>query len=199
MKFSRTLSTIIIIVLACFVSAEDLDPQDQPEQTGLAEEKRVPIEKSIGSYQFTITPVASYRIAARVLGRERYWLGWEATLSPLDLALGWGEMSRTSVDDWISWNQSMRWYFYEWSAGSPYGEKEIREQSANVHIIPATEMVYEKVLDVEEGDTIYLEGYLVNVQGTRKQQRYHWSSSLTREDTGQGSCDLLYVERVVKQ
>jgi hypothetical protein len=48
-----------------------------------------------GGYRFK--PVASYRIRARVLLAERYWMGRESDLSPLDLTLGWGPMSDTAL------------------------------------------------------------------------------------------------------
>src|SRR5262249_44364704 len=42
---------------------------------------------------FRLVPLARYEIEARVLSTERYWLWREASLSPVDWAVGWGPMS----------------------------------------------------------------------------------------------------------
>ena len=62
-----------------------------------------------GEYQ--LTPRAGFNIRARVLSRENYYLGAEADLAPVDLALGWGPMSDQAVLDRISISQGSRWYF----------------------------------------------------------------------------------------
>ena len=49
--------------------------------------------------EFLITPRAGFSIRARVLSRENYYLGEEADLAPVDLALGWGVMSDQAVLD----------------------------------------------------------------------------------------------------
>jgi hypothetical protein len=43
------------------------------------------------------------------------------------------------------------------------------------------------------GQTIALRGYLVEL---RAADGWQWRSSLTREDTGDGSCELMYVQAV---
>jgi hypothetical protein len=40
-----------------------------------------------------------------------------------------------------------------------------------------------------------LEGYLVNITGANG---WHWNSSMSRDDTGGGSCEVLYLTRVKK-
>ena len=57
---------------------------------------------------FTLTPRANFRIRARVLSREDYYLGDESDLSPVDLALGWGVMSDQAVLDRIVISQGGR-------------------------------------------------------------------------------------------
>jgi hypothetical protein len=41
-------------------------------------------------------------------------------------------------------------------------------------------------------DLVELEGYLVYVKG----DNFTWNSSLTRNDTGDGACEVLYVEKI---
>lgn len=141
-------------------------------------------------------PTARYRIAARVLSRERYYLGWQSELSPLDLALGWGALSDPAVDEHIDWYQGGRWYFWRWSEKSPYQSHEISAQSANVHVIPASENLRRALLNVRENDVIQLRGLLVNIVGPEGQS---WRSSLSRTDTGGRSCEVLYATELVRR
>jgi len=165
------------------------------EEVSSAQDSAFQIEAS--SYRWTVTPKAQYRIAARVLSAERYHTGWQSTLSPVDLALGWGDLNSQKVDQWISWRQDERWYFYNWTGGSPYQEEYIVSHSANTHIIPATKNVEEAALRVDRNDQILLEGLLVDVDGGKTNETYWWHSSLSRDDTGDGSCELLYLKRLV--
>lgn len=170
-----------------------VDAGKEPAQVMLPENAE-PIEITDSGYHFQITPKAEYTISARVLSTERYRTGWQSHLSPVDLALGWNEMSDPNVDEWLSWSQSGRWYFYRWSGDSPYQGDRIRDQSANVHIIPSNKNLERAVLSIDRNDMIALEGLLVNVDGKKDSSTYWWNTSLSRTDSGDGSCELLYVQ-----
>jgi hypothetical protein len=60
--------------------------------------------------------------------------------------------------------------------------------------VPANDDVKEKLLRVKKGEIVQLKGYLINV---RHEDGWTWRSSLTRDDTGAGSCELMWVENVV--
>ncbi len=60
---------------------------------------------------FTLTPLASYAIEARVLSREDYSSGIEAELLPTDLAVGWGPMSDETVLNKIDISQGHRFFY----------------------------------------------------------------------------------------
>jgi len=68
--------------------------------------------------------------------------------------------------------------------------------SANNHIVPVNENVGRAVKSVKKKDAVVLEGYLVNIQGSYKGRDVRWNSSLSRTDTGNGSCELFYVTKV---
>lgn len=139
---------------------------------------------------YTITPLASFKIEARVLGRENYYLGRESGLSPTDLALGWGPMSDEAVIDKISIRQSNRWYTWrvsEW----PIPRRQIETNSANMHLIPANDDVASTLKTVRTGNIVRFSGYLVRIKAS---DGWRWQSSVTRDDTGDGSCELIWVE-----
>lgn len=171
-----------------------VDPTTSPKQDMLWSPD--PIIVTTGETIWTVQPQASYTIAARVLSKKTY-VDWESPLVPLDLALGWGEMSNTAVDEWITWRQSGRWYHYQWSADSPYNGSDIRDQSANTHIIPANDNLLKALRNVSTDDAIWLEGYLVDVTVDINGRSQHIPTSLSRRDTGNGGCEVLYVTTLV--
>lgn len=161
---------------------------DPPEQE-LLEETPVWMR---GDYM--LTALATYRIRARVLGRERYYLDDESELSPIDLVLGWGPMSDQAVVDAIDIDQGFRAYTW-WTDAAPVPFREIELSSANVHILPANDAIEDEVLDLDSGELVELSGYLVQVEGD---DGWKWKTSLTREDTGNGACEVFWVDEVLR-
>jgi hypothetical protein len=140
---------------------------------------------------YGITALAQFHVKALVLHRERYRHGQEADLSPLDLALGWGPMSDQAIIDQIDISQGGRWYRW-WSKKLPVSNGVIITHSANMHLIPANDEVEETLLSAIRGSIVDIRGYLVEVRGERG---WKWVSSLRRDDTGGGSCELVWVEQ----
>lgn len=157
-----------------------------------------PIQNSTNQTSFNlngykITPLESFEIEARVLSTEHYSLGREADLSPVDLALGWGKMSDEAVLSKINITQSNR--FYYWHVDEfPIPRREIEINSANMHMIPADDQIKKMLESVRSGEVVKLSGYLVQVNAS---DGWHWKSSLTREDTGNGACEVVYVKELV--
>ncbi|HJW44097.1 MAG TPA: hypothetical protein VJ463_06555 [Geothrix sp.] len=137
-----------------------------------------------------LTALAGFQLHARVLGVERYRHDRPAEISPVDLALGWGPMSDSRVLEAITVRQQDRWYF--WSAKRlPIPEGDIARHSANMHMIPADAAVARRLLAARPGQLVTLRGQLVRVDGA---DGFHWVSSLSRADTGDGSCEVVWVE-----
>jgi hypothetical protein len=191
MKKTLVLSAFLIIILVYFFYPEKvvtfppgITSPDQPKQTNLTE------TKVWRDGEFKIEALAEYDIKARVLSRNNFSTGKESEISPLDLALGWGPMSDQSIIDKIDISQSNRWY--HWNADVlPIPSKEIILNSANVHIVPKDELVEEKFDEVYKGSLVEMKGYMVKIT---KADGWRWVSSLTRNDTGGGSCELFWVE-----
>jgi hypothetical protein len=141
---------------------------------------------------YQIMPLQSFSLAARVLSKERYRFDEGADISPVDLALGWGPMSDQSVLEAFDISQSGRFYFWHVKQ-FPIPRREIETHSANMHMIPANEEIQRRLLGIRAGQIVSLSGYLVEVRGPNG---WHWRSSLTREDTGAGACEVVWVERL---
>ncbi len=139
---------------------------------------------------YEILPLAIFDITARVLSTERYWLDKEAKLAPVDLALGWGPMSDEKVLDELKISQRNRWL--HWSSKKlPISQKEIMHNAANMHLIPANDEIYSKIKDTKAGNLVHFKGFLIKITD---EDGWWWQSSLSRTDTGDGACEIVYVD-----
>jgi hypothetical protein len=138
-----------------------------------------------------IRPLAGFSVNARVLSREDYSYGIQSDLSPMDLALGWGRMTQGNVLQQLDIRQSGRWYSWRYEGQPPLPVKEISSHSSNMHIVPADERVARTLAKIDKDDRVRLEGWLVEIDDP--QARWKWRSSLRRDDTGDGACELVYV------
>jgi hypothetical protein len=67
------------------------------------------------------------------------------------------------------------------------------QNSANTHILPSNQGVAQKIQDLKPDQIVFLKGYLVEVS---KKDGFIWRSSVTRADTGNGSCEIFWVEDI---
>ena len=147
-----------------------------------------PLEKS--GYQ--LKPLARYEIRARVLSTESYKWDEGASLVPVDVAVGWGPMSDTAVLDEFEIWQSGRWY--QWRTKSmPIPQEEVTNHSANMHLIAADKYVSRTVAKLRSGQVVTMKGYLVEA---KRKDGFTWTSSLTRTDSGNGACELMWVSDI---
>lgn len=163
---------------AGIVAAED------PLQTTI--EQKFRLEKQ----GYAIEPLARFEIEARVLAAKEYSSDREAKLAPVDLALGWGRMSDSAILRQVSISQGSR--FYYWRVQEfPIPQQEIGTSSANMHMIPATSSIEKKLKAIRPGQVVSISGYLVEASSA---DGWRWRSSLSRNDTGFGACELVWVE-----
>jgi len=144
----------------------------------------------------TLKPLAGFSVEARVLSREDYSVGREADLSPTDLALGWGRMRDDDVLSRLDISQGGRFYSYRWEDQPPLPPPEIVRSSANMHLIPANEAAAEALRRVRKDDRVRIDGWLVEAEAT---DGWRWRSSTTREDSGAGACEVIYVCSIERQ
>ncbi|MGZ8252192.1 MAG: hypothetical protein ACXW1P_07095, partial [Methylophilaceae bacterium] len=84
--------------------------------------------------------------------------------------------------------------FYFWHVDAfPIPREEIETHSANMHMIPANSLVEKTLKSVRVGQVVSVSGYLVEAKAP---DGWHWKSSLTRNDTGNGACELVLVKAI---
>jgi len=160
---------------------------DEPQQNDL-EDAPVTV---LGRWQ--LTPRARYDITARVLSREDYHFDALSDLIPEDLALGWGPMSDNRVLRAFRITQGARFYSWMPKEAPPIPRQAVIEHSANTHVIPAGAAVGRQLKRLRVGQVVHLTGFLVNAV---RDDGAYVQTSLTRTDTGPGSCEVLLVEQV---
>jgi hypothetical protein len=161
----------------------------EPRQTELNGAPAIVLDR------WTLTPRAKYEITARVLGREDYRFDAMAKLAPADLALGWGPMSDSRVLRSLKISQSAR--FYSWrptTSTMRIAPEEVTRHSANTHVIPASPLIRQQLARLRSaGQVVHLTGLLVD--GVRDDGATI-RTSLTRDDSGAGACEVLLVQQI---
>lgn len=146
-----------------------------------------------------VTPVprAEYEIVAHVMSVKHYHGEPLDNVVPYDFALAWGPAATPAVQSGLEVSQRNRWFFWrqrsQWSADMPR-LNEVGQSMANTHMLGATQTLREALGHVRPGDSIRASGYLVDLASPDPLLRR--STSLTRSDTGAGSCEIFYVREL---
>jgi hypothetical protein len=173
---------------------ERIDMSQEPLQMELVSAEPIVIE--LKNARMTLIPVAHYKVSGMVVSRKTYDEGWAGRISPIDLAIAWGKLTEPEYDRDLQYRHGHRWYFYRLKKGSLLNNEYVASHSSNHHMIPANENIRRALKTIARKNRVVLEGRLVNIKGTFKGQAVFWDTSLYRNDTGQGACELFYVMKV---
>lgn len=192
----KLLVLLIIFILGCYQYLSDREVQRPPgvlvsaipEQKILTEKPRPFPYKSV-----VINQLAEYKIQARVLSTRKYWLGESADIMPIDVAVGWNEMSDSAVLEELNISQANRFYFYNWQGSGPIDKSIMNKTSANMHLIASNTFVKNQIKKIRTGHIVKLSGQLVSVNFKDGREL---KSSLSREDDGAGACELMWVTSI---
>jgi hypothetical protein len=128
-----------------------------------------------------------------VLAREPYHFDSLSDLIPEDLALGWGPMSDSRVLKTLEISQGNRFYYWRPTAATTIARDSIIAHSANTHVIPQNPAIAHQLERLRPGEVVTLSGELVD--GTRNDGSWI-KTSLVRNDTGPGACEVMLVTEV---
>jgi hypothetical protein len=162
---------------------------DDPVQVELDGDDADPVPHG----DWTLSPRAGFTIVARVLSRETYAFDAFASAAPVDLALGWGPMSDSAMLAPLEIEQGARFYTLRWQSEPPAPPRVLLRHSSNVHTIAADEAIERQLRYLRRGEVVRLDGRLVD--GVRADGA-RFRTSLSRDDTGAGACEVLLVERL---
>jgi hypothetical protein len=174
----------------------DLDPQlfSEPKQTI---QNFSPYTIAYHHTAYTIEPVATYEIAGLVVSHnDIFQIGDiyhdEKSVDVRDLCFVFGPTAEVGgyhgpkfwSEPWTCW--------VKWSRPEE-GERFAFEDLSNNHLLAESPKIREQIWDSKIGDQIRIRGKLINYYRTGFPEERR-SSSLVRDDTGNGACEVLLVE-----
>jgi hypothetical protein len=200
---------IILAVSYCtrdrYKSVERIDPETvfAPVQTPIRDAS--PIRFSRDGYDFTLLPLFDYTLTGLVLSAQDYdrWFSISRTDRTFakDICVLWGKtlQSRVHQDDALAVEQDMRWCFFRFQRNLAFDATEM----SNNHLIAVTSAIRRQIGTIHGGDQVRIRGKLVNVRAaangairSSEHPSLEWTTSTTRDDTGAGACEIVYVESV---
>jgi hypothetical protein len=157
-----------------------------------AETERVPFVLPTRRGEVRVLPRAAFEVSAVVAAAEPYSIDGGAFLSPVDLVMTWGRLPEEPYRGRVSYYQLTRYYF--WRTGDASLDlRYIATHSANMHMIPSTRNLGRALAHLGRGDKVRVSGLLVDVSTAAG---FRWATSLSRDDTGPGACELVWVEEL---
>ncbi len=169
-------------------NAADLKHWHPPIQTNLPGTHGIKFKH--GQLRF----MAEFEVSGRVLGKKYYDDGRYAQIAPMDLSLGWQYMSKPRVYKNAKMHNHNRVFTWEGEIKIP--RQDAIRSFANIHIIPANQEVWGNLVALEKEQFVTLSGHLVHYDERIKNRIFMLRTSLTRNDTGLESCELMYVQSV---
>jgi hypothetical protein len=189
MRFGRWLvAALVVFAILWLYSRRDIERGPGVIAAAEPEQRTLQSGASIPRGEFRLRPRAEFSATVRILRREDYSFDRIADLAPTDFAVGWGPMSDTSVLAAIEITQSTRFYYWRTET---WPRRAIETHSANWHVIPATDEVGRQLRALRAGSLVELEGRLVDIEA----QDGGMTTSLRRDDTGRGACEILLASR----
>ncbi|MCB5263052.1 MAG: hypothetical protein LHW64_03820 [Candidatus Cloacimonetes bacterium] len=150
---------------------------------------------NFGKRMVVLSAKAKYTIDGQLVSKKRYLHGFMNRLAPYDFALTWGDMPQYL--DQMKFRQTSRFCLYNMKKNATVDPKYVQDHMSNNHLIPASKNIQKAMKKARKGDLIRIEGHLVNVQASKNGRMISaWNSSESREDTGNGACEIIYVTRL---
>ena len=175
------------------VEFDEIDTSQDPVQIFVPSQE--PLLVHWKKIDLRITPVAIYKISALVVGTASYSYGWNSKISPMDLALAWGKLADPEFQKYVFYSHDNRWVSFNIKKDSPLDAAYVSSHASNHHIISATRNIGYALKTIRKKKSVVLEGFLVNVTGAYDGRPVWWNTSLSRTDTGNGACEILYVTK----
>jgi hypothetical protein len=177
--------------------ADDADALPKPIQKRIKKEGKI----LVGNTEVHMVKKAKYKIIGRVVSTEEHTgTNIDELLSPRDLALAWGVMSLDRNHKKMEYNSEGREYIFRIVDNSLVEEYETMRvtftNSSNNHIVPADENTRKILNEIKIGNIVLIEGYLVTLEWNQKGDHYYWGTSMTRNDTRDNSCELIYTNNI---
>lgn len=200
-----TIALLACVVGAIYLTVRDVDLPEVDRIDRVVTETE-PVQEATGSssftttikgYVYTLTPRATYDIAGLVVSQHRgdalFNLDHGADPGNIrDVCVVWGEAVTNGSYRKVKFSSGEFTCSYSWSGALSPPFKP--DKASNNHLIPADRAIARQIGAIRVGDQIRMTGLLVDYTVTKDGQPiFTRRTSLTRGDTGNGACEILYV------
>jgi hypothetical protein len=179
-------------------AALQADLYSEPKQVRVT---KPPIDTSVNGVAYRIQPRFTYDMSALVVSLHHSDTWWDYVhrenddhLNLMDLCVVWGESARNGAYKGISFSNNQwecSWGTSSQEAWAAFDQTEV----ANNHMVTDDPALAKALRNIRIGDQIRVRGYLVNYTIYRDGRPGGMRvSSEVRTDTGNGACEVLYVE-----
>ena len=203
MRFALGIVAILVLYLGytqiymrpySVAQGEEIDISGEPRQTALPSPETARVEFDGKSY--LLEKHHRYEIAGEVLSIETYRLSFKSEFFDVDLGLIWG-LRLAELKQKYKFTQAGRWLI--WRSNGPVSDGErryITSHISNNHLIPAEGRcnLLKAVRWPGRRDKVRIAGYLVTIKDLSGRKLV--ASSTSRDDAGDGACEVIWVEEI---
>ncbi|MCI8277132.1 MAG: hypothetical protein HFJ46_04305 [Clostridia bacterium] len=157
---------------------------------------------NLNSVSMKIDYLYTYSISGRVVSTYHYVSdSIYDRISPIDVGISWGVLSMNKNNSQITFShEGDRFLNYEITGDFSQILKNdstyIDTHSSNNHLIPKSRDVLNKMKKIKKDDFIKIDGFLVNVTASYKNSFLRLESSISRDDTGDSACEVIFVSDI---
>jgi len=169
------------------------DLAQAPVQTPL---QAPPFEFSYRSHDYEVKTFADYELWGVIVSHNNISgvgdIYHDAdSLDTKDICVLWG--GNTARDDYlrVSFSSGAWTCYYEYPAGVTFNASEV----SNNHLITDSPVIRKQIDGLRRGDQVHLRGRLVGYRD-RLWGNFWRNSSLTRADSGNGACEVVFVDDI---
>ena len=139
-----------------------------------------------------LKPVVKFEGKVRILSKKLYLFDNRKKISPVDLLIGWGDMSDERNIDFINFHLEDRYFRMDF-VKPPITKEEMFAQMDLLHIIPSDEELLKKSRGLRSGNIVNIEGLFVDVESG---DTYNWSTELYNNDNTRLENIVLWVTKL---
>lgn len=152
--------------------------------------------------EYGVNPLADYELWGMVVSHNdiKKWYNMyhdENSVNIKDLCVVWGENISSGIYQKMKFKNGEFTCYADWGNADKEEIRKFRNNNlSNNHLVASKEEVREIIREIRVGDQIHLKGILSRYGKIGIPEKYYRGSSLTRDDTGSGACETVFVEEM---
>ena len=161
----------------------------------------VPFKTTVGGIAYTVKPVAEYEIWGLVVSEhdsESWWdwihAAWNDRLNVVDLCVVFAENVTSGGYVGLDYSSGQFVCYVQTKSTEKWQRFSMRALSNN-HLLADRPSIAAKLRNVRIGDQVRIRGWLAEYAHDHG-FAFKRGTSLTRDDTGNGACETIYVREV---